>query len=160
VHAHGGNQTKDGPPGTLYICTLHSILPSTTQIQNEVGTNVTSAISISPFVCLVCMLTHFPLVALHACASPQEIHSVDMDRLDPTPFNIFDVFDVFDAFDIPQEIHSVDMDRLDPTAFNMFSYKSSAALQADKVKGYLGIAMSFDAFLQTRRFQCTSKATR
>ena len=56
------------------------------------------------------------------------------------------------------DIHSVEADPADATAFFMYSYKSAAALQADKVKGMFGFGMRFEEFLQQRRFKCASEA--
>jgi hypothetical protein len=54
------------------------------------------------------------------------------------------------------DIHSVVVDPADRRAFFMYSYKSAAALQADKMKGVFGFGMKFDSFLQERRFVCAT----
>lgn len=52
------------------------------------------------------------------------------------------------------DFHSIERDPTDPNAFVLWSYKSAAALAADKTKGIFGFGMDFDSFLQQRRFRC------
>ena len=54
------------------------------------------------------------------------------------------------------DFHSIEQDEHNPNIFFTFIYKSKTKLGLSKVKGAMGLGMSFDSFLQRREYECPS----